>query len=300
MRNLIYLLCLLFSLPLVADDFRDGVVAYQQQNHALALEKWLPLAESGHVLAQTLVGSMYAYGEGVEQDDSKAFHWLSEAAQYGSAQAQYNLAIMYEKGLGVDADLDQARKWFKAAADQGRKDAATRLALIGETSSTPEPSEDAEPVTQPQQAQKQFTESPPDIELSRDEDTSRIEVVFKPRSTEADAVSNTRPPTAHVRQSFDGLKGLNWLKQQSPNNYTIQLAASVQARLINAYIKQLDLNEGYAHTVTIRDDQTWHAIIYGSYPSFSSAKQALDTLPDSWRAWQPWIREFASVTAIRH
>lgn len=126
--GILFCLCtLLTPLQLHADDFRDGVRAYNKKNFSLALSLWLPLAEQDNALAQTLVGSMYAYGEGTGQDDVQAVKWFTRAANQGSVQAQYNLGIMYEQGFGVEKNLDEARRWLLAAAEQGREEARKRL-----------------------------------------------------------------------------------------------------------------------------------------------------------------------------
>ena len=124
---LISLCITLVPRQVLADDFRDGVRAYQEKDFSRALALWLPLAEQDNVLVQTLVGSMYTYGEGTEQDDKEAVKWFTRAARQGSAQAQYNLGIMYEQGFGVEKDLNEARRWLLAAAAQGRDEARKRL-----------------------------------------------------------------------------------------------------------------------------------------------------------------------------
>ena len=297
MKSILTGLLLLASTMVIADSFRDGVVAYQNKNHKLAFQSWLPLAEDGHVVAQSLIGTMYAYGEGVEQDNKKAIYWLSKAAEYGSSQAQFNLAVMHEKGLGVDADLETARKWFKASADQGREDAAARLAILDKQLAAIKQVQAAKNRTEPEPAFSEDLSNFPEADDSAAEEP-RVELTFKPkpvRSPATETITASPPP----RQDFNGLKGIQWLQQQAGHHYTIQLAASVQPRLIKAYIKQLGLNEGYAHTVTLRNKQTWHTLIYGSYPSYKTAKQALKSLPQRWRSWKPWVRTFSSVTTVK-
>lgn len=227
-----------------AEPFRDGVVAYQQKKYQQALHIWLPLAESGHVLAQTLVGSMYAYGEGIERNDEQAFKWLSRAAEYGSAQAQFNLAILYENGFGTDKDIQQALKWFKTAAAQGRKDAAARY------------------------------------ELLFNHDSSTQHELLGPPDT---------PDT-----------GATWMQQQPENNYTIQLAASIEPRLIEAFKASIKLSSNYADTTSMHNGRQWYAVIYGSYPTVREAKQAIASFPDNWKTWQPWIKKFSSVKHIQN
>lgn len=248
-----------------ADPFRDGVVAYQQQNYQQALTAWLPLAESGHVLAQTLIGSMYAYGEGVKRNDSEAFKWLSLAANTGSAQAQYNLAILYENGFGTSQNKELAQKWFKAAADQGRKDAAARydtlLAANLRTSNSAPPT----------------TTTPP---------KQRIRVVFNNDDREL-----LGPPDTET-------SGSAWYNQQPQDNYTIQLAASIEPRLIEAFKSQIKLESNFADTTSSRNGRQWYAVIFGSYPTVKEAKQKISEFPDSWKTWQPWIKKISSVKHV--
>ena len=277
-----------------ADRFRDGVVAYQQKDYQQALKAWLPLAESGHVLAQTLVGSMYAYGEGVEKNDEEAFKWLSRAANTGSAQAQYNLGILYEKGFGITADKQQARKWFKAAAEQGREDAAERYALLTKEVNTETPLQN--------QNETVIKENEPNIE-SKDtsDDTNspkqRINIILNSDDSELlgpPSYSQTKPVLTNEQY------GATWASQQPTDNYTIQLAASIEPRLIDAFKKHIKLTTQYAETSSIHNGKQWHTIIYGSYPSVREAKHAISQFPDSWKTWRPWIKQFSSVKTIKN
>ncbi len=267
-KNILCLL-LLFSVTTAAyaEPFRDGVVAYQQKNYKQALETWLPLAESGHVLAQTLVGSMYAYGEGVERNDEAAFKWLARAAEAGSSQAQYNLAILYENGFGTPTDKSNALKWFKAAAAQGRKEALTRYnALVNET-------------------------TVPDT-------SSRVETKLKPAQQRVHMILN-RDDTELLGPPSIKVYGQQWVNQQPQDNYTIQLAASIEPRLISAFKKHIQLDSEYADTLSTHNGREWHAVIYGSYPTVKEAKQAISQFPDNWKTWRPWIKKFSRVKHIK-
>jgi len=285
----IFLALLVFTTSLAhADPFRDGVVAYQQKDYQQALKAWLPLAESGHVLAQTLVGSMYAYGEGVEKNDEEAFKWLSRAANTGSAQAQFNLGILYEKGFGVTADKQQARKWFKAAADQGREDAAERYALLTKEVNTA-PSQIQNNAITPGAIKDTSTET--------GAPRQRINVVLNSDDSELlgpPSYSQAKPVLTNEQY------GATWASQQPTDNYTIQLAASIEPRLIKAFKKHIKLSKQYAETSSIHNGKQWHTIIYGSYPSVREAKHAISQFPDSWKTWQPWIKRFSSVKTIKN
>jgi len=290
-----------------AKSFRDGVVAYQQQNYTLALQTWLPLAKDGHVLAQTLIGSMYAYGEGVAQNDQEAFKWLSRAANSNSAQAQYNLGILYEEGIGVTANNDLAKKWFKAAADQGRKDAAARYMLLDDSEDTSIAVTETKEPTAPLQTETfsdaPISDTPIDTSLEANitteaEPTQRIHVVLNGNDSEL-----LGPPVQTVEAAplLDAKQhGLAWARQQPLDNYTIQLASSTEPRLIDALKNHLQLTTHYAKTISEHDNHQWHALIYGSYRTVSDAKKDMDKLPANWKTWQPWIKKFSSINAIKH
>ena len=62
---------------------------------------------------------MYANGEGVSQDYTKAFQWFEKAANKGMAEAQYNLGIFYDDGKGVRQNKATAKEYFGKACDNG-------------------------------------------------------------------------------------------------------------------------------------------------------------------------------------
>ena len=101
-------------------DFNTGLLAYQNGDYSTVLKEWMPLAEQGNSNAQTNLGHMYKYGEGVVQDSKTAANWLTRAAaEQGHASAQLNLGLMYEYGDGVLQDYNVAVKWYTLSAEQG-------------------------------------------------------------------------------------------------------------------------------------------------------------------------------------
>jgi TPR repeat protein len=130
-----------------AQDFRKGVEAYDAGDYQTALTEWRPLAEQGNAEAQYRLGSMYAFGEGVPQDNDKSSDWYRDSAYGGFAAAQtlwgnvlyirgmydealrlrrlaiqqgetgphYSMALHYEYGKGVLQDYKMAYMWFNIA-----------------------------------------------------------------------------------------------------------------------------------------------------------------------------------------
>ena len=69
------------------ENLRDGIRSFQVQNYRQAFVRLMPEAEKGQPDAQYAVGYMYYYGQGVVEDRTKAWHWISCAAKAGQADA---------------------------------------------------------------------------------------------------------------------------------------------------------------------------------------------------------------------
>jgi TPR repeat protein len=116
--------------PAAAGPLEDANDAYREKAYAKAAELWRPLAEKGDAEAQYSLGTLYAEGKGVEQNDATAFLWFQRAANQGVAAAQYNVGASYATGAGIGkSDVDAAR-WFRRAADQGMAFAQLNLGLL--------------------------------------------------------------------------------------------------------------------------------------------------------------------------
>jgi TPR repeat protein len=116
--------------PAAAGPLEDGTAAYREKEYAKAAELWRPLADGGDAAAQHFLGTLYADGKGVEQNDATAFMWFQRAANQGNAAAQYNVGASYATGTGVAKSDADAAKWFQRAANQGMVFAQLNLGLL--------------------------------------------------------------------------------------------------------------------------------------------------------------------------
>ena len=123
-------LAVMLALPVAAQDFQKGYVAYQRGDYATALREWRPLAEQGNADAQYNLGVMYREGLGVSQDYAEALKWNRKAVEQGDALAQHNLGNMYQHGQGVPQDYNAAAKWYREAAEQGFAPAQYNLGFM--------------------------------------------------------------------------------------------------------------------------------------------------------------------------
>jgi septal ring-binding cell division protein DamX len=104
-------------------------------------------------------------------------------------------------------------------------------------------------------------------------------------------------PGAHTRailiQSPD-----DWIREQNPRYYTLQLASSTNPKLIQKYYRENKLEGEAGYYRNYRQGKNWYALVYGSYPSVNEAKQAVNSLPVELRKWSPWVRKFQDSQRI--
>lgn len=107
--------------------FAEGLDAYEYGRYEVALKVLMPLAQQGLAEAQTIIGYMFANGDGVPRDDAVAVLWFRKAAEQGNADGQTNLGYMYATGRGITKDKDEAIRWYLYAAEQGNDEAQQNL-----------------------------------------------------------------------------------------------------------------------------------------------------------------------------
>jgi TPR repeat protein len=112
--------------PAWAGPLEDGQAAYDRGDYAAALRIWTAISKS-NAEAQTRIGAMYEFGDGVEIDYAEALRWYRLAANRGNAEAQAGLGYLYETGQGAAEDDAEAARWYRLAADQGYAYAQTHL-----------------------------------------------------------------------------------------------------------------------------------------------------------------------------
>ncbi|MGD9845746.1 MAG: tetratricopeptide repeat protein [Variibacter sp.] len=132
--------------PTPLQAFRDGARALRDGHTARAVTSLEYAAEQGHTAAQWKLGRMYAEGEGVKQDDLRAFQYFSRIANQHAddspetpqsrfvASAFVALGQYYLDGIPnstVKANPPRAREMFAYAASYfGDPDAQYNLARL--------------------------------------------------------------------------------------------------------------------------------------------------------------------------
>ena len=87
--------------------------------------------------------------------------------------------------------------------------------------------------------------------------------------------------------------GIDWVKQQPANNFTLQLLATRNKSSLPSYVKKYQLSDSAVIFPVKKDNNDWYYLIYGSYPDKSAAQKAVASLPG--KISKPWIRNFAGI-----
>lgn len=107
--------------------FRDGRIIDGKQKHRQdlhAAKNWMKMsAEQGQPLAQVRLALLL-------DDKIEAFKLMSKAAKTDCYMAHYQLGTMYEFGEGVDQNIEEALCFYKKAAQQSFFPAQRDLGLI--------------------------------------------------------------------------------------------------------------------------------------------------------------------------
>lgn len=98
-------------------------------------------------------------------------------------------------------------------------------------------------------------------------------------------------------QRAEGLPSSEWVGQQRPGHFTIQVVAVRAPGAVAQVVRSLPATSTLAHYRRLHDGKAWHVLLYGSYPTLSQAREAMAGLPQEIQSSGPWIRSFKSVQA---
>ncbi len=86
-----------------------------------------------------------------------------------------------------------------------------------------------------------------------------------------------------------------WTLRQNGNYYTFQLMGSWDEKKVVDFIEKYGVSGDVAIFQSMRNGQTWYALIYGVFESKDQALQASDAWPEKLRGLPKWLRRFDSV-----
>ena len=248
----------------IADSqFNLGLMFYRgiglAKDYDKAADLFEKAAEQGHGHAQYSLAVMYAFGQSNIKDYETALKWFRKSAEKNVTQAQFNLGVFYENGYGVKKDINEAKKWYQIASDQGLKEATEKL--------------------------KELEEQPVEVAIIEEPEIEN-------QNTETEPVKTTTVTTEVSPPATSG-KELNlsdWLRQQPPKTYILQLASIINENDIIEYIQESGLGSKAGYVEVIVNDIPRYTAIYGLYDTYKNAELAISELPPEIQKAKPWVR----------
>ena len=118
------------------------------------------------------------------------------------------------------------------------------------------------------------------------DDSAAMEAGTTAAAATANPEAESNPPGTHSSA---------WIKQQPADHYTIQLVSTQDKDTLNHFISQHKLDDQVAYYRKRINGKTWHALIYGVYPSTADARAAVATLPAALGNNKPWIQKLQTI-----
>jgi len=109
------------------DDF--GIEEYNAEHYAVAAYLFEKSMEMGNMFAEAHLGDCYYVGNGVPEDNDKAFELFQKSAARGNALAMRSLGRFYKE---VDNNYAKAKEWYNKAKSYGKKNMEELLEELDE------------------------------------------------------------------------------------------------------------------------------------------------------------------------
>ena len=303
------------------------------KNIPLAMEYLAAAARNGHAVAQFNLGNHYNQGKWLEEKPELAAYWWRVSASQDMARAQHNLATLYLMGRGVRQDVSRAGYWYRRAAENGSQPSALMLEQIeadpvtsgrlklNEDIVEPEPVvmpdsvDRAEPIDVAKVDEPDESTDPDEIESPAAEPARLKDTVKEvPRDAmgetaamakPAEVAAPKRPADSFVTEpaptqqeyAFNAL-GHDWVNQQSPRDYILQLLASESPEAVKEILDRHAFNRPVAVYRYQARGNLYYAIGYGPFRSAKEALEGASELPESMAVNNPWPRRFSAVQKL--
>ena len=196
----------------------------------------------------------------------------------------------------VASGLEQEPATEKPQTEENPQDSAVAMASPdeGNVATTTNATTDATP--DKAQIKPEVTQTPKPAARPKDLQTSSTtgitplkKAASKPEVSKASATATDTAMQLPNRRE-------DWLRQQDPAHYTLQLVAGENLDTIRKFIREHRLvNDDLALYQTTRNGKPWYGLTYGIYPNKQKAIDARSQLAPHLRKLTPWVREFGNI-----
>jgi DamX protein len=133
-------------------------------------------------------------------------------------------------------------------------------------------------------------------------DSSEIEAVTNEQTSLIEGAADitrspgrTRPLEAKV-EHVSGIRSSEWLKQQVPDHYVLQLiGVHDQTMILRIIDKHKSMKEKLSMFLTVNQNKPWYVLVYGLYKDRDSAVADVPNLPADVQTMSPWPRQIVTI-----
>lgn len=97
-----------------------------------------------------------------------------------------------------------------------------------------------------------------------------------------------------------GLKNPAWLKQQSPDRWTLQVLGARDPETLIKFARQHRLGADSAWFITDLNGKPWYVLVHRLYGNRDIARNAISRLPAGLRQARPWVKSLQSIHKSMH
>ena len=251
--------------PIFAKDaFKDAVKAYENGEYEESVRIWTIHANKGNAVSEYNLAVCYENGHGVDQDINKAIELYRKSANKRHPDSQLNLGKILLAGIpGEERDVPSAIYWITEAA---RNEVAEAQYQLG----------------------KLLAEG---VDMPKDLVTARYWLLEAEKQNHKQATSLLH----NISQDFlSGASDSDWILQQNPDRYTVQISSFSNQEGAHAYIEE----NGLIDSAIIRNRYGWYLLVGGIFENYNDAHEAIMGLPDEIRDIPPQIRKISTIQKI--
>gem|GEM_PF-1940379 len=292
------------------------------KNYRKAAKWYREAAELGYPYAQYNLGVLYHKGRGVKKDRNEAIFWLQIASLQGvkaartlledwgnlpkkhkgkvnpvvrfhASKRHYELNQQVKEGQNKDSkttdgdNIKTANKDKKRPKKQSPKQQPVTKASTSQKTTSKQASDKKRSSQQPHPKQEQTERTPTRLAGS---DSRNPHTKPMPPQHKKIASAPTKPAYSLVRDS-------NWVMQQNPNHYTLQLAGSTDLRALLTIAGKVSTPSklAYYSVYSRQTNQEWFNLLYGRFRDEKSASMQLKELDPELKRYKPWITQFSTI-----
>lgn len=113
-----------------------------------------------------------------------------------------------------------------------------------------------------------------------------------------DASNTSSVPAVPATTSFKARDG-SWVGKQNPQGYTIELSNGENASEVASSLQKAPKSEPGAEVKYHKDGKQYYKGVYGSYPTYEAAQQALNGLPEDVKKGAS-VKTWGNIQSLNH